>query len=177
MLFRSRELKLIDNNLYQMPVKELKNLRKDEVSYQNVNIKETKSLEGIKGQNLELELEVDMKDSKEFKMLLMKGNNQETVLKYNKDESLFIFDRSKNGKDLGGKEETLRTYRQVNVDLIDNKLKLNIFIDTISVEIFINDGIKTMSSTVYPDKESDNIEFITDKNASMNIKKWTMNTK
>ena len=34
-----------------------------------------------------------------------------------------------------------------------------------------------MSSTVYPDKESDNIEFITDKNASMNIKKWTMNTK
>lgn len=172
-----RELKLIDNNLYQMPVKELKNLRKDEVSYQNVNIKETKSLEGIKGQNLELELEVDMKDSKEFKMLLMKGNNQETVLKYNKDESLFIFDRSKNGKDLGGKEETLRTYRQVNVDLIDNKLKLNIFIDTISVEIFINDGIKTMSSTVYPDKESDNIEFITDKNASMNIKKWTINTK
>ena len=82
-----RELKLIDNNLYQMPVKELKNLRKDEVSYQNVNIKEIKSLEGIKGQNLELELEVDMKDSKEFKMLLMKGNNQETVLKYNKDES------------------------------------------------------------------------------------------
>ena len=70
-----------------------------------------------------------------------------------------------------GKEEILRTYRQVNVDLIDNKLKLNIFIDTISVEIFINDGIKTMSSTVYPDKESDNIEFITDKNASMNIKK------
>ena len=41
-------------------------------------------------------------------MLLMKGNNQETVLKYNKDESLFIFDRSKNGKDLGGKRRNFK---------------------------------------------------------------------
>ena len=45
-----------------------------------------------------LELEVDMKNSNEFEILLMKGNNQETSIKYNKIDELLVFDRSKNGK-------------------------------------------------------------------------------
>ena len=172
-----RELKLVDDKLYQLPVEELKVLRKNEVSYKYINIKDNKSLEGIKGQCIELELEVDMKNSNEFEILLMKGNNQETSIKYNKIDELLVFDRSKNGKALGGGEKEVRTYRQTEANLIDNKLKLNIFIDRMSVEIFINDGIKTMSSTVYPDKDSDNIEFYCDKEAILDIKKWDMEVK
>ena len=172
-----RELKLVDDKLYQLPVEELKVLRKNEVSYKDINIKDNKSLEGIKGQCIELELEVDMKNSNEFEILLMKGNNQETSIKYNKIDELLVFDRSKNGKALGGGEKEVRTYRQTEANLIDNKLKLNIFIDRMSVEIFINDGIKTMSSTVYPDKDSDNIEFYCDKEAILDIKKWDMEVK
>ena len=172
-----RELKLVDDKLYQLPVEELKVLRKNEVSYKDINIKDNKSLEGIKGQCIELELEVDMKNSNEFEILLMKGNNQETSIKYNKIDELLVFDRSKNGKALGGGEKEVRTYRQTEANLIDNKLKLNIFIDRMSVEIFINDGIKTMSSTVYPDKDSDNIEFYCDKEAILDIKKWDMGVK
>ena len=118
-----------------------------------------------------------MKNSNEFEILLMKGNNQETSIKYNKIDELLVFDRSKNGKALGGGEKEVRTYRQTEANLIDNKLKLNIFIDRMSVEIFINDGIKTMSSTVYPDKDSDNIEFYCDKEAILDIKKWDMEVK
>ena len=66
----------------------------------------------------------------------------------------------------------LKTYRQTDISLLDNKLKLHIFIDRISIEIFINGGLKTMTSTVYPDKESDNIEFYCDKDAILTIKKW-----
>ena len=172
-----RELKLIDNKLYQLPVEELRTLRKNEVSYKNISINDNKTLENVKGQCIELELEIDMKNSNEFEILLMKGKTQQTSVKYNKIDKLLIFDRSKNGKELGGSEKELRTYRQTEVDLIDNKLKLNIFIDRISVEIFINDGIKTMSSTVYPDKESDNIEFYCDKEATIDIKKWDMEVK
>ena len=172
-----RELKLVDDKLYQLPVEELKVLRKNEVSYKDINIKDNKSLEGIKGQCIELELEVDMKNSNEFEILLMKGNNQETSIKYNKIDELLVFDRSKNGKALGGGEKEVRTYIQTEANLIDNKLKLNIFIDRMSVEIFINDGIKTMSSTVYPDKDSDNIEFYCDKEAILDIKKWDMEVK
>ena len=174
---KTRELKLVDDKLYQLPVEELKVLRKNEVSYKDINIKDNKSLEGIKGQCIELELEVDMKNSNEFEILLMKGNNQETSIKYNKIDELLVFDRSKNGKALGGGEKEVRTYRQTEANLIDNKLKLNIFIDRMSVEIFINDGIKTMSSTVYPDKDSDNIEFYCDKEAILDIKKWDMEVK
>ena len=172
-----RELKLVDDKLYQLPVEELKVLRKNEVSYKDINIKDNKSFEGIKGQCIELELEVDMKNSNEFEILFMKGNNQETSIKYNKIYELLVFDRSKNGKALGGGEKEVRTYRQTEANLIDNKLKLNIFIDRMSVEIFINDGIKTMSSTVYPDKDSDNIEFYCDKEAILDIKKWDMEVK
>lgn len=34
-----------------------------------------------------------------------------------------------------------------------------------------------MSSTVYPDKDSDNIEFYCDKEAILDIKKWDMEVK
>ena len=169
-----RELKLVEDVLYQIPVEELRYLRKNEVSYENINIKNNTKLENIKGQTIELELEIDMKNSNEFELLLLKGKNQETSLKYIKSEELLVFDRYKNGQDLGGVEMDLKTYRQTNISLVDNKLKLNIFIDRISVEIFINGGLKTMTSTVYPDKESDNIEFYCDKDAILTIKKWDM---
>ena len=168
-----RELKLVGDKLYQSPIEELKKYRKDEVSYNNVDIKQNKKLENIQGQCIELDLEIDMKDSNIFELLLNKGKNEEVSLLYNKESEEFIFDRSKNGQDLGGD----RTSRNVNIERNDNKLKLNIFIDRISVEIFINDGIRTMSSTVYPNKESNNIEFYCDLNATMNIKKWDMEVK
>ena len=46
--------------------------------------------------------------------------------------------------------------------------------DTYSVELFVQDGKYTMTSTVYPDFESDQIEFVSDSEVILSIEKWDL---
>lgn len=55
-------------------------------------------------------------------------------------------------------------------------LKLNIFLDTSSVEIFVNDGEEVFTGRVYPDKDSKGIKFFA-QGGSVNVKtleKWEL---
>lgn len=159
-----RELKIVNGKLYQMPVEEMKNYRANKISYENISVKDLLTLERIEGQQLELELEIDSLQSSKFGLKVLKNEENETVMYYDKTEGKFIFDRSKNGVELLGaeKDEDIKHIRKVAVALANNKLKLRIFIDRCSVEIFIQDGEKTMTSTVYPKKSAKEIEFFSD---------------
>lgn len=170
-----RELRLIDGKLFQSPVEEMKNYRVNEVSYKDVTVKKSLILEGIEGQNIELELEVDFLASNKFGLKVLKDEENETVMYYDKAEGKFVFDRSKNGAELLGeeKDEDIKFVRKVAVALSNNKLRLRIFIDRSSVEVFIQNGQKVMSSTVYPKSSAKAIEFFTDgKVIIKGLNKW-----
>lgn len=159
-----RELKLINGKLYQNPVEEMKNYRVNEVSYKNVVVKDKLSLEGIEGQNIELELNIDFLESSKFGIKVLKDEENETIMYYNKEDGRFVFDRSKNGAALSGNEKDvdIQYVRKVAAALSNNRLKLRIFIDRSAVEVFIQDGEKVMTSTVYPKSTAKTIEFFSD---------------
>jgi beta-fructofuranosidase len=170
-----REIKLINGKLYQIPVEELKKYRKNQIFYKDVLVKDSLSLEGIEGQKIELELTIDSQEAVKFGLKILMNENNETSMYFDKEEGKFVFDRSKNGEDLGGIEvnESKMGIRKTSVELCDNKLKLRIFIDRCSVEIFIQDGERTMTSTVYPFDDAKNIEFFTDKEIIIKeLNKW-----
>ena len=56
--------------------------------------------------------------------------------------------------------------REVAIEPIGEKINLQIFSDRSSLEIFINDGQRVLSSRIYPSKEAKGIVFIP--NGSMN---------
>ncbi|MCM8711843.1 glycoside hydrolase family 32 protein [Clostridium sp. SYSU_GA19001] len=170
-----RELKLVSGKLYQLPVEEMKNYRANQVSYKHITVKNQSTLAGVEGQNIELELEIDALDASKFGLKILKDEENETVMYYDKTEGKFVFDRSKNGEALLGAEqdEDIKYIRKVAVTLLNNKLKLRIFIDRSSVEIFIQDGEKVMSSTVYPKSTAKNIEFFSDSEIIIiELNKW-----
>jgi beta-fructofuranosidase len=170
-----RELKLVNGKLYQNPVEEIKKYRINAVSYKDLTIKDSLSLEGIEGQNLELELHIDFLESNKFGLKVLKDEENETIMYYDKIEGKFVFDRSKNGEDLTveEKDSDIKYIRKVAVNLSNNRLKLRIFIDRSSVEIFIQDGEKTMTSTVYPRPTAKKVEFFTDREVIIReLNKW-----
>lgn len=159
-----RELKLISGKLYQYPVEEMKNYRVNGISYKDVIVKESLALDGVEGQNIELELEIDFLTSNRFGLKVLKNEENETVMYYDKMEGKFIFDRSKNGETLVGEEEDtdIKYVRKAAAALSNNRLKLRIFVDRSSVEVFIQEGEKVMTSTVYPKSTAKAIEFFSD---------------
>lgn len=168
-----RELKIIGGQLYQFPIEEIKNYRVDHVNYKDIRVKKVLTLDKIEGQSIELELKIESLNSNIFGLNILKNKEQQTTMYYDKKQGKFNFDRSKNGEDLISSEEDINQNRKVQVKLQNNKLTLHIFIDRISVEIFIQDGERVMTSTVYPKSTAKMIEFFSDDDIIIeNLDKW-----
>jgi beta-fructofuranosidase len=169
-----RELKIMNNHLYQTPIKEIENYRKDLVEYNSVTIDKKLSLEGVSGQCIELELTVKFTDSSKFVVNVFEGEDERTSFILDVKSSQLTFDRRESGELITGdeKESNVRTIQLRNTE---NGVKLRFFLDRSSVELFINDGEATMTSLVYPKKTSDQVSFLSYGIAEIsNIKKWTL---
>jgi len=163
-----RELKIEGETIIQRPVLELQKLRKDEVHYENVELNGELELEGIQGDSFELEMVIDAKKASQFglKLRVNEELQEETVLTYNRDEGFFIFNRDHSGK--GPKGE-----RKAPVVLKDNQLRLQIFVDKSSVEVFINEGEKVMTGRIYPSEKSTGVLLFANGPVEIvQLKKW-----
>ena len=147
-----RELHFKNGKLVTPPIKELEMLRTSEKSYDNQIFYETTQLEGVEGETGELVMDIDIAETQEFEIEIRAGVEEKTVLSYDAAVQLFKLNRDKAGA--GGDGE-----RECTIPSAD-KMKLQIFLDRSSVEIFINDGEKVISSRLYPREDSTAIKFI-----------------
>ncbi len=126
-----RQLKVKDNRLLQSPIEELKNLRKNKKEFKNIDTLEDECYDVF-------ETEIDFKNKINFKMVVKEG----ATLEYSKDTNLFslYFDETGYG----------RTKRSCYLEDIKN---IRVFLDTSSIEIFINDGEEVFTSRFYPENQ------------------------
>lgn len=161
-----RELNLREGMVIQDPVRELSNYHKNTIKYENIEVQDEISLEGISGRILDLTLEIDAKDSKEFIIRLAKDDEHETLINYNPIHNLLTFDRS-----YSGKLKNMIHKRDMRIKGSESKIKLRIVLDRYSAEIFINDGQQTMTSTFYTPLDAQNITFESNGKSIINVEK------
>lgn len=164
-----RELSIENDILIQKPAREIEKYRINEVSHQDVLFTGVAQLNGIRGRLLDLELRLEVKEAQRFEMKVMKGEAQETNIVYDVPRQVLCFDRRNSGSNIEGVN-----YREMPVPLQEGILELRLLMDTYSVELFAQGGRHTMTSTVYPDFESDQIEFVADKEVQLTIRKWDL---
>ena len=165
-----RLLELKEGSLKIRPIPEMRILRKNEVIYKDIIIKGELSLPKVDGDCIELELELDLKDASLFaiKMRVNEVENEETVLSYDITKGLISLDRNRSGEGVKG-------IRSAEYELNDNKMKLHIFIDKSSIEIFIGEGEKVMTTRIFPKETSKSILFLAKGKAKMlSISKWDL---
>ncbi len=158
-----RELSIKDGILYQKPIREIEHYRENRIAYSHIDLDDgvSLSLDGIIGNTIELDLELDVSQTERISIELFKGETNKTVLTYDKVNETLSLDRSLSGREIRGMESNQKT-RTSYVKTVNGTLKLRIFLDISSIEIFINDGFKTMTSLVYPNSDDIQITFISE---------------
>lgn len=85
-------------------------------------------------------------------MLLRAGGQEQTVLSYDSGTGVLSLDRTASGNtDFHG---TFASVERVAVPLEDGRLKLRIYLDSCSVEVFAQDGLATLTDQIFPSETS-----------------------
>ena len=147
-----RELHIRDGKIVSTPVKELELLRGAKISYENLTLGKATKLDGIRGEVGELLTTIDLTRSKNFSIELRSSGSEKTVLSYDSATRIVKLNRDKSG-------QALRGEREIKLAPAD-EMKLQIFLDRSSLEIFINDGEAVFSTRLYPKANSQDIVFV-----------------
>ena len=164
-----RELILQGDKLIQRPVKELESLRDFKVSKSYNLSNEEVTLEGFNERVYELEASFNNIEGKKVGIMLRKGDNEETLFYYDIEDKKLVLDRSKSGKDFAVQ------YGQERKCYYSGKsLKLQIFVDVSSIEIFVNDGEEVFTSRIFTDENSNGISIFADGSMDTDINAWKL---
>ncbi len=137
-----RELTLQNNHLYMKPIEELKNLRTHSIDTANITLKEPELITS-KSSHIEVNIEHQFEHIQETitKFELKDAHNKILSLEYNANNHEFSLYRT--DKD---------DYRYATIQSHQD-LKLQIFIDKSSIEIFINDGEAVFTERYYTEDD------------------------
>lgn len=149
-----RELSIKNNRLYQLPIKEIENHYKNTYSHNGVLCGENIELPNMKGRYLDLTVEAEVDDNSYFDIILASDDKHYSKINYNGIIKKLETDRTY----CGIKNDFIST-RKINIEPIENKIKLRILLDRYSVEVFANDGEKVLSMLISTNEEAKGLKF------------------
>ncbi|MDQ4100276.1 MAG: GH32 C-terminal domain-containing protein, partial [Chloroflexota bacterium] len=148
--------------LVQQPVAELAVLRREEYRWTGEAVSPGRNLlENVRGKSLEIIAEIELSTAQVVGFKLRKSGDQFTTVAYDVRGSILFVDRSHSnaiefGPDFPGKHEA-------PLEPSNGRIKLHVFLDECSVEVFGNDGEAVLTDLIFPDPASDGLEvFATD---------------
>jgi len=154
-----RELALMaDGTVGMRPVEELRLLRKEGISMDGVELADGAAMAWPRPDAFEMELTCELAEASKAQALELRltgdgeHSEEELVIRYEFASRRLTMDRSRAGIGDGGISETIVP------ETTDGRLKLHLFVDTSSVELFMNDGAKTITNRVYPKAASRSLQ-------------------
>lgn len=156
-----RELKFNKyGKLSMVPVDELQQLRVEQFTVEPLVLNNTTLLSDVKGDRLEILSEFSLASNKAEKFGLRircsEDRTEKTEIFYKPSERKIGIDRNHSGKGEKGIRQSVVEGSELET------LKLHIYIDSSSVELFVNDGETVMTARIYPDKASTAVELFSE---------------
>jgi len=145
--------------LVQRPIRELESLRREKLRITNASIAEANQKireSGWKGEVYELEAELQPGQSGEIGFRLRKNKDVETLIGFDLVHGEVYADRTRSGEVSFSKDFPGRHSASIEKG---SKVKVHVFVDRSSVELFVNDGERVLSERIYPPAGSDGLEL------------------
>jgi fructan beta-fructosidase len=146
--------------LVQKPIEETKTLRERQfLELTGVSIpmaNQAMHMASLRGETLEIEAELAPGDAKEIGFRLRKGGNEETLLGFTPENKEVFVDRTRSGQ-IGFAPEFSGRHKAVVRQ--SSRIKLHVFMDRSSLEVFVNDDEAVLTERIYPSPGSDGIEL------------------
>ncbi len=167
-----RELSVQNGKFIQQPVREIKNYRKNKFNLADAIVSGITSFAGVVGNKVELLIDVDVTNTEGFGLHLFTSEEEFTDLYFDKSTGFATIDRSNSGNPIESSNEKESNIRKVKLD-VENNLKLQVFLDVSSIEIFFQCGEHTLTMNAYPKNHGNGIAFYTkDGSATMQLTKY-----
>jgi sucrose-6-phosphate hydrolase SacC (GH32 family) len=137
----------------------LQNLRNEKHHWQGAIIQpNTNLLSDIHGSSFEIIAEfkiINDIDCLGFRVHV--GRDKQTTISYSvKDQKLHV-DRTHSG--VVDFKDGFAAVHSVGLSPINNMIRFHIFIDSLSVEVFANDGLVTFTESIFPSEDSQGLEL------------------
>jgi fructan beta-fructosidase len=146
--------------LVQEPVEELSGIRTPLTTLENVTIEpEINPLANINVNKAELIVEFEIGTATEFGFKVRKSEDEETVVGYDTVLKKLFVDRTNSG--ITNFHPDFAAKHQAPLQSDDNRVRLSIFMDWSSIEVFGGDGTAVISDTIFPAPESNGLELYT----------------
>ncbi len=146
--------------LVQQPAREMASLRDEHFTFTggvlgkaNAWLEEKR----IQGDRLELMVEFEAQSSGTEGVKVLKGDKEATVIGVDRQRRQVFVDRTQSGN--------VKFHRafsgvyEAPLPVHDGRVKLHVFVDASSVEVFVNDGERVFTDLVYPSAASRAVEF------------------
>lgn len=155
MMICPRELRMEEGKLKQTPVRELEKYWENEIIYKRVKVNGTAFLKGISGRVFDLTLTIRDMHCDAVEIRLAKKEQKYIRIVYDPVHEILTFDR----KYMNCIRDIVNERRVVLAPKA-GEITLRILMDIYSVEIFMNDGEKTLTSLFFVNEDNNEIEFI-----------------
>ncbi len=154
-----RELFIENGRLCQRPVREIETLWQDTVRHDRVMVCEETALPGVQGRLLDLAVTLHVRESscRRFSLHIAKDESHFVQIRCDLARGELVFDRSR-----GGSRRDIAHTRHVIAEAVNGKLALRVLLDKESVELFINNGVRVVTSLIPTPLEAAGITFAAD---------------
>ncbi|WP_419883599.1 glycoside hydrolase family 32 protein [Peribacillus sp. B-H-3] len=149
-----REVMIKDNLLCQRPVRELKEMRKTESRSVMMLSNELRNPGLLSGESYEMIVNIELGNARRAGMKLRVGKGEETLIYLDAKNQKVVLDRTDSGTKFAQEYGSVR-----QKDYSKNNIRLHIFMDNSSIEVFINEGEIVFTSRLFPRKDSQGIQF------------------
>lgn len=168
-----RELSVRDGRLYQWPVREIEEARRNRVAYENVTVEGVCELEGIRGRCVDLSLVVRPADAsnpyREFYVRFAQRGRFHSSLCFRTGDEMLKIKRKHSGL-----RRAVVKDRKCKVPIYDGTLRLRMILDRFSVEVFVGEGERAMTMTIPTDPTFDEITFFSVGKVIMDVEKYDL---
>ena len=163
--------------LFSQPVKELEKLRKKTYAIDNQIISDkvvlTKKVNPTASHTeIIVEFELEDKTNGDFAVVLSNSKGEQYQVGYNATKNHFYSDRTQAGK-INFSDKFAKKITYAPRSSSDKNIKLHLFFDVASCELFGDDGITVLTDIFFPNEDFIKVELVT-KNGKVNLKSGKM---
>lgn len=153
-----RELTVVNNRIHQNPVVETETLRNGILHEGSLVLSDGQhgQLPSVKGDCMEWIVEAAFEDPKAELFIELRASSdfkEKTTIHYQAQDKLLTINKKNSG--IKGKKNTV----EIPIVSETNNLKLHLFLDQSSLEVFVNNGAYVASNRIFPQTDSINADI------------------
>jgi len=166
--------------LRQRPITELKSLR-DGPAFAVRNATLPAGVTGLRGAGvrgtaLEIRADFIVRTASRFGLRVRTGRGERTTIGYDVDRSELVVDRRRSGRT--DFSPTFAGVQRAPLPAPRGRVRLHVYVDSSSVEVFANGGRVTITDQIFPDSSSDGVKLFSKggRTRVKSLKVWRLNS-